>query len=338
MGLNFILPSAEIPPSGQFLVGGNGTPFGTVFDRVDDSFVYAWDYSVYGGLQCTGLEYSHDDTYIVRLGTTNPNIYLFKSPNYNTSPLTIAALPNDGHAASWSSDSAYLAVGHSTSPYLTIYKRTGDTFTKLSDPATLPVGAVYDVRFDPTDTYLACHVSTVSTKLVIYKRSGDTFTKLANPSSFPPGNVGGLGWYHDSSYLAVASSSTPYITMYKRSGDVFTELPDLTPPPSASSGTNIDFSPDGNYLAVSHAGGYGITVYTVDSATDTFTYVAAITATIGGTGADVKFDKSGLYLGYAGGTSPYCGVYKTDTIPFTILTVPTGSTTSAQLTCSWSNT
>ena len=35
----------------------------------------------------------------------------------------------------------YLSVAHATSPYVTIYKRAGDTFTKLPDPATLPAGA-----------------------------------------------------------------------------------------------------------------------------------------------------------------------------------------------------
>ena len=40
----------------------------------------------------------------------------------------------------FSSDDTYMAVAHQNSPFITIYKRSGDTFTKLADPATLPTG------------------------------------------------------------------------------------------------------------------------------------------------------------------------------------------------------
>ena len=37
--------------------------------------------------------------------------------------------PGIGYSVSFSSDDTYLAVAHSTSPFLTVYKRSGDTFT-----------------------------------------------------------------------------------------------------------------------------------------------------------------------------------------------------------------
>ena len=49
----------------------------------------------------------------------------------------------------------YLAVAHYSSPYITIYRRIGDTFTKLPNPATLPTSNGYGCAFDPTGTYLA---------------------------------------------------------------------------------------------------------------------------------------------------------------------------------------
>ena len=44
---------------------------------------------------------------------------------------------------------------HASSPYITIYKQNGDTFTKLPNPPTLPTGDGYGVAFDSTGTYLA---------------------------------------------------------------------------------------------------------------------------------------------------------------------------------------
>jgi hypothetical protein len=42
-----------------------------------------------------------------------------------------------------------MAVAHATSPFVTIYKRSGDTFTKLANPATLPTNFGYGVAFYP---------------------------------------------------------------------------------------------------------------------------------------------------------------------------------------------
>src|SRR5690606_4456614 len=61
----------------------------------------------------------------------------------------------DGFGVSFSPDGNYLAVGHSSSPYVTIYKRNGDTFTKLPNPSTLPINTVFGVSFSPDGNYLA---------------------------------------------------------------------------------------------------------------------------------------------------------------------------------------
>src|SRR5690606_15981865 len=89
-----------------------------------------------------------------------------------------------GYGCAFDPTGTYLAVAHGSSPYITIYKRDGDTFTKLADPATLPTGAGYGCAFDPTGTYLTVGHSN-SPYITIYKRSGDTFTKLANPATLP---------------------------------------------------------------------------------------------------------------------------------------------------------
>jgi WD40 repeat protein len=125
----------------------------------------------------------------------------------------------------WSSDDVYLAVAHGGSPYVTIYKRSGDAFEKLLDPADLPTGLGNWVAFSPGGTHLA--VSHASSRyLTIYKRSGDTFTKLPNPADLPAGTGYGVAFSPDSAYLAVVHSNSPYITIYKSalSYDVETEF------------------------------------------------------------------------------------------------------------------
>lgn len=86
--------------------------------------------------------------------------------------------------ASQTRGGTYLAVAHHLSPYITIYRRSGDTFAKLSNPSTLPTSRGRSVAFDPSGTYLAvAHFE--SPYITIYKRSGDVFTKLNDPSTLP---------------------------------------------------------------------------------------------------------------------------------------------------------
>ncbi|MBN2157933.1 MAG: hypothetical protein JW807_00955, partial [Spirochaetes bacterium] len=73
-------------------------------------------------------------------------------------PSTLPA--GSGRTATYSPCGTYLAESHDDSPYITIYKRSGDTFTKLPDPSTLPAGNGNGVAFSPDGKYLAvAHVS-----------------------------------------------------------------------------------------------------------------------------------------------------------------------------------
>ena len=49
----------------------------------------------------------------------------------------------------FSADGLYLAVAHSITPFVSIYKRSGDLFTKLANPATLPPANGRNVAFYP---------------------------------------------------------------------------------------------------------------------------------------------------------------------------------------------
>ncbi len=135
--------------------------------------------------------------------------WMTKLPNPDVLPT------GTGYSCSFSPDNNYLAVAHENSPFITIYKRNGDTFTKLSNPANRPTGyAGTDCSFSPDNNYLAVtHDS--SPFITIYKRNGDTFTKLPDPD-VPPAYIGyGCSFSPDSNYLAVSHENSPYITIYK---------------------------------------------------------------------------------------------------------------------------
>ena len=117
----------------------------------------------------------------------------------------------------------YLCIAHYVSPYLTIYKRSGDTFTKLANPATLPTGIGISAAFSADGTYL-CIAHYVSPYLTIYKRSGDTFTKLPDPATLPTGAGRSAAFSVDGIYLCIAHNTSPYLTIYKRSRNGIFEI------------------------------------------------------------------------------------------------------------------
>ena len=80
-----------------------------------------------------------------------------------------SALPTGtGSGCSFSTDGVYLAIAHNISPFITIYKRSGDTFTKLTNPSTLPTGTGNGCSFSTDGVYLAISHAT-SPYITIYK-------------------------------------------------------------------------------------------------------------------------------------------------------------------------
>lgn len=130
------------------------------------------------------------------------------------------------NGTSVSNDGNYFVHANSgSSPKITIYKKNGNNFNKLSDPSILPAGTVYSSNFSNDGLYLAVP-STSSPFIQIYKRSGDTFTKLSNPASLPAGSGYYAHFSNDDSYLIVGHNISPFISIYSvnKLTDTFTKL------------------------------------------------------------------------------------------------------------------
>ena len=107
-------------------------------------------------------------------------IFVYKrsdSPTTLTKLTTIASTPTVSvTACRFDPSGAYLAIGFASpdaaSNYFWVYKRSGDTFTKLADPATQTTGECYDIAWTADGTRLI--VSADGTNTFMYRRSGDT--------------------------------------------------------------------------------------------------------------------------------------------------------------------
>lgn len=146
-----------------------------------------------------------------------------------------------------------MAIGHTSSPYLTIYDRSGDTFTAAEPPTTLPAGVCYGVAISPDQQFVAVAMDTAP-YIAVFKidRYGD-WNKLSNPVVLPTGVSYAVAWSDDGQYLAVAFEGTPYFHVYKLSSDTLTKLTDL-PNTHAIGPSAVSVAWNGSDLAIGYTG------------------------------------------------------------------------------------
>ena len=118
-----------------------------------------------------------------------------------------------GYSCAYNNDSTRLAVGHASSPFITIYDTTTTPYTKLANPNTRPSGAGRGCAYNNDGTRLAVAHDTTP-YITIYDTTTTPYTKLDDPST-PPSSTGyGCAYNNDGTRLAVAHQITPFITIY----------------------------------------------------------------------------------------------------------------------------
>lgn len=145
----------------------------------------------------------------------NPNNMLYKLDG--TTLQSQGSLPNTqsaGNASgiSFTPDSQYCAVGTAAAPYVEIFKRAGNVWTKLANPSVTPTGASTDVSFSYDGKYLAVgHF--VAPFLTVYKRDGDVFTKLPDISPAYSVRVQSVAFSPKSNHLVCTFIGAPYTAL-----------------------------------------------------------------------------------------------------------------------------
>jgi hypothetical protein len=225
----------------------------------------------------------------------------------------------------------YNAVGHSTTPFITVYGQDGDTSTKLSDPAVLPPSTGNGTAWSPGATHLAvAHIN--APYLTVYSRSGTTLTKLADPSTTPNSTGWSVSWSADGTLLAVGHTGRK-LSIYQLSGSTLTKISDpATMPTSVANG--VAFSADGSHLATAHGASPYITVYSVSGTT--FTKLADPSTLLTDTAYDVSWSDDGALLAVASRATPFVSVYELSGSTLTKLSDPATLPTNQCYGVSWS--
>jgi len=186
------------------MAGGTAPYFRPVFyDSLSKNFNYCYNIDVYPTSAAYACTFSPNDQYIAVGTGSTPFVTMYKIGNEEktmksfTKLSNLSPLPEGGvNAIAWDSTGTYLALAMSATPYVRIYKRTGDSFARLNTAIDFnPAGNCRDIKYSNSDQYLA--VSTDAAPFVIvYKIDGESYDKLDSSyfSSLPISATYGLDW------------------------------------------------------------------------------------------------------------------------------------------------
>lgn len=191
---------------------------------------------------------------------------------FSTGSITISAdTAQQVNEICWRPDGNYLVAGCIGSVPFYTYSRSGDAFTRMSNPASLPSSAVNGCTYSPDGTVLLL-ATTSSPFLYAYSFDGTTCTQLSGViDTAPTGQGNKVKFSRDGTKAVVAHATSPYVTVYSVSGTggsvTLTKMSMTNLPPGTCS--SAEFDSTGGYLAVSYAlsGGYVINLYKLVSGT-----------------------------------------------------------------------
>ena len=284
-------------------------------------WVYGVSFTPEGDFLAIGIRGTAQDVFIYR-----------KNANGSFTQVTsLNVQASDVNAVKFSPDGVYLAVAHNDIPFLTIFKRDGEVFTKLDEPSISPTGHGFDVAWSTDGTHLSV-AHTTSPFVSVYQRSDDVFTKLADPDILPGGNGKSVSWSPDGGHVAVGHSSGEFITLYQKAGESLIKMNgfDILPTGQVNS---VSWSPDGGRFATGHVDAPFVTLY--QKTGDSYTKLPEPLILPNGTLNAVAFSLCGEYLAVGSENLPNIRIYKSHENSFTALPQPDILPANRVLSLSW---
>ena len=167
-------------------------------------------------------------------------------------------------------------------------------------------GSGSGAKWSPSGRY-AMLGSDSGTFLRFAKRTGDTLATIVPIGTVPTNDVHSAAWAADDSAVYILADSSPRVFKYTRSGDVFTfdSSPATVPAGDPTSSTGASLSPDGAYLAVTHATSPYVTVYR----TSDWVKLSNPATLPTGTGNGCAWHPGGNFLVVSHNTSPFVTLY-----------------------------
>lgn len=281
----------------------------------------------------TSVRISPTGRFVAITSGTTPFLHVYQLIDGPIGPIlgqraaNAATLPT-GAAMScdWSPNEDYLAVAHTTTPFVSVYPFIAPTLAigaKITNPGSVPAGNGTAVAWSKLGDAIV--VGCATTPFVAsYPFSAGAFGTIHTaPVSTPSGTITAIDFMpihlttlSTSTFIALAGAVTPFISMYAYTAatgfGAISTAPVTLPAGAAGAGHSIAFSPNGQYLAIAVATNPFLAVYPVSQA-GVFGVKIADPATVpAGAATSCQWTPDGDFLVVGHGTTPFNSWY-----PFT---------------------
>lgn len=323
--------AAAFSPNGEFLAIANGsTPSLVIYQRqAGNVFTALSSPAALPAGTATGVAWSPNGRFLAVTSGGSPFLYV-----YARSGSTFIKLPNPGsippgacNGCAWSPNGEFLSVACSVSPYIGTYQFSGGMIlgTYLATPTgdavqignvAMPASYSQSAANSSIDTVIGAINQELQELLFAINNSGTagTFSLLSSPVNLPAGAATGCVWSSSGSLLAVAHSTSPYLTLYTFSGGTFSKVADpATLPPG--NGLSVAFSPSEGLLLHGSSSSPYLTVYSITGSVAAGNVAISLptqpAALPTGAANSISFSPNGAYIAVGMGASPYLRFYNT---------------------------
>jgi hypothetical protein len=203
-------------PGGRFLaISVSGSPFVNVYNFSLTGFGtrVSNPASLPPG-QAYDAKFSPDGRFLAVATGTSPFLEVYNwtaAGAFGTKVSAPSPLPTFGLGIEWHPNMEAIVLGANTTPFIHAYAWTGSGFgTKYSNPASLPGGATYEVRFSPRGNFLGATFFTGTPYIRVWPWSSATGfgVAVADPAAGLSTNARGLDWAGDQSAIFAGDNST----------------------------------------------------------------------------------------------------------------------------------
>lgn len=214
-------------------------------------------------------------------------------------------------AAARRPNGSIIAIGHENDPYISMYKRDGDQFVRLSNVNPIPAGTVRSVSFSPDGQFFAV-AHDFAPYLTLYRKNDDgtSFSRMIGLSGSRLNSAGrGVTYSPDGVFVCAIESTRPYITLFKQRGE---RLLKMGSPSYVLPGLpyGAAFSPDGQSLTVVHASPPYVTVFSLNSS-NWLGKLPDPSHQVPGVGRGLSFSPTGDMIAVTHNLYPFVTVYTT---------------------------
>lgn len=263
-----------------------------------------------------GMGVVKNDVHFVVTHFNSPYVTAYPFDNgFGTKLSDPSTLPTGiGRCVAFSPDKKFIAIGHETSPYISVYHWSNDGFgSKVSNPGTLPSNIVLEVRWSPDGSVIAYGVSGGSVHAYTWSSSGFG-TKYSDPSVDEFNDVWSIRWTPDGDYVlvggTVGTGGLPPFCAYAWSNSTGFGTRYLPSTNTTDRTSGIHFHPNGDYVAVSQAGPtVFLRTYPWSSSSQFGSNILAPAGRWSDDAEQVQFTAAGNDVVIVGAGSPYVAVW-----------------------------